>query len=283
MENQLFDNTTQPGLLDWRSLTPRCASLLCKRSRMWWQSLVFRNKGFICGKHWYCCPDCLRSGVAGELIQLFSESVPNDPLTGHRIPLGLLLLSRGLIDHSSLQDALRLQQTEGGRIGQCLSRLGNVTDDQIANALATQWSCPVFPVARANCNPNLLPSQLRLFYRMSPVHLITSARDLYVAFEQAVDYTVLLAIEKMLDCHTRPCIVAQAEMSRLLSSANESDSSEVVLESISEPDQLARTITSYAQQIDSASLKIVRCGTYIWVRYKGERGPLDLLARRTNL
>jgi hypothetical protein len=67
----------------------------------------------------------------------------------HRIPLGLVLLSRGFIDNQRLQAALQAQrQSRKGRVGEWLMQLGAVNEAQVTMALAIQWSCPVFPLER---------------------------------------------------------------------------------------------------------------------------------------
>lgn len=53
-------------------------------------------------------------------------------------PLGEILLERGLISHVELDDALRQQEQEGGRLGEILFARGLVSAIDLRDALATQ-------------------------------------------------------------------------------------------------------------------------------------------------
>jgi hypothetical protein len=117
---------------------------------------------------------------------------------------------------------------------------------------------------------------------MVPVHFISSTRDLYVAFEQQVDYTVLLAVEQMLDCHAHPCIQAESELSRRLTEEEVFPSNEIAIASRISPQELARSICSYAQQTVAERVRILNCGAHLWIRLDAGKRPVDLLVRWTD-
>ena len=67
-----------------------------------------------------------------------------------RMPLGLILLSRGWISHRELQEALAAQRrAQEGRIGEWLHRLHGISEETIAKALAIQWNCAVLALRNA--------------------------------------------------------------------------------------------------------------------------------------
>jgi hypothetical protein len=67
----------------------------------------------------------------------------------YRLPLGLLLLSKGIITGAHLQEALKAQRdSQKGRLGEWLRQQGIVTEEQVTAALSMQWGIPVFHLAQ---------------------------------------------------------------------------------------------------------------------------------------
>ena len=57
---------------------------------------------------------------------------PQPPAKAHRVPLGLLMLSRGLVDNEQLKKALKAQKDSGsGRVGEWLRHIGAVSEEQV--------------------------------------------------------------------------------------------------------------------------------------------------------
>lgn len=283
MQAAALKNVFRPSTLDWESLLPQCALPHCQHRRGRLQGLLHRGEGVRCGDDWYCSPDCLHEYLVGRIVSLQRRSSDNQVLN-HRLPLGLVLLSRGHVEHDTLQLALALQRSTGVRIGECLRKLSAVSEHQITNALAAQWSCPVYPPDRGSECRALIPHHLQEFHRMLPVHFVESTRDLYIAFEQFVDYTVLLAVESMLGCRTRPCVLAETELRRRLREGPfATDHAEIVLASTAiAPLEFARAIVSYIQETGADQIRLLACGAHLWARLYGPR-PLDLLVRRSNV
>lgn len=281
MEAVLSRISWRASSIDWEALVPKCSWSGCRRRRARWQGLLHRADGVRCGDDWYCGPDCLQEFLVSRLYSFLAQPPSETPLAKHRVPLGLILLSRGHIEHDSLQKALEKQRAEGGRVGDCLRRYSEVTEDQITSALAKQWSVPVFPPSRGSECRHLLPRRLQEFHRMLPVHFVEATRDLYVAFGQFVDYTALLAIEQMLNCHTRPCILPETELlHRLAEERMESVNAEIVFASTITPHELASSICGYVQQTGAERVRLLSCGAHIWVRLDASLRSLDLLVRR---
>ncbi len=188
---------------NWQVLFPSCSFSQCATRKIWWH---FRRKsaGIPLGDSWYCTALCFERA----LRQIFAPLVPlvsqHNPVP-HRIPLGLLMVSRGQLKNEQLQTALRAQRAAGSKnIGYWLETLGYATEQQVIAALAAQRACPVF-VLSAEAEPEcakLLPLCMLESFRMIPVHYSESRRMLYVAFCEKIDYTALYAIEQMLNCRT---------------------------------------------------------------------------------
>ncbi|MBI5135839.1 MAG: type II secretion system ATPase GspE [Nitrospirae bacterium] len=56
--------------------------------------------------------------------------------------LGEILVANGWLDAAGLDKGLAAQQAKGGRIGEVLMRIGLITEEQLARALAEQWGLP---------------------------------------------------------------------------------------------------------------------------------------------
>jgi type IV pilus assembly protein PilB len=85
--------------------------------------------------------------------------------TGKR--LGDLLVERGSVSGTDLQDAL-LEQTESGRrLGDVLLELGMIDEADLLQALSEQSSLPIFDLRRANPSPEALAALTEAIVRAS--------------------------------------------------------------------------------------------------------------------
>ena len=229
---------------------------------------------------WFCTDHCLEREVESvvEGILFKKGSVTRAP---HRMPLGLLLLSRGSLNKDQLQTALLTQRREPtDKIGQWLQRLGYVTEKQVVSALALQWGTPVLVFPEEIAPQSTVPWELLNALRIMPVRLALTKGTLYVAFSDSVDHAVLRAIEQMTGWSTSPCIVSDRAMDRLLSTNNSSERDySHTFENVFEPAEIARITVSYAGRLRASEVKLTECGAYIWARLKDGRRDSDVLFR----
>jgi type IV pilus assembly protein PilB len=61
--------------------------------------------------------------------------------------LGELLVERGILSRQQVQEAVDHQKTSGGLFGEVLVKLGYATEENIAQALTTQYGFPYLPLA----------------------------------------------------------------------------------------------------------------------------------------
>ena len=231
----------------------------------------------------YCLDECLEEALIDALGRV-RAAVKIKPAS-HRIPLGLLLLSRQQLTVDQLRAALAAQRTAGrGRIGDWLQTMGFVSELQVTAALARQWSCPVL---RANVlSPNFgrapqIPMTLLESFVMMPVDYVEATATLHIAFGERIDYSVLYAIEQMLGCRTEPCIAVPSLLHKRLQSLSEHrGESEVVFDRIADTAEFARIIRSYSIRISASEIRLASCGSHVWVRLlRPSRPALDLLLR----
>jgi hypothetical protein len=204
-----------------------------------------------------------------------------DPQT-HRMPLGLLLLERGLIQRSDLRRALSEQKKSGGYIGKLLQSFGVVDELTVTSMVAAQWCCPVFPVSSVflGC-ATLVPLYLLDLYRMLPVHYSAVSRKLFVAFEYAVDANALYALESMLSCDTEPCFLPSSSITAFRERLREKTTQrEIVIEQPTEVDEMAQVTRRYLLQWKARQIQHTVCGEHVWVRLESASSKMNLLFRR---
>lgn len=75
--------------------------------------------------------------------------------SSHLVPLGQILLQRGLISQAQLEEALALQKSWGSRIGQVLLGKGFVTAQQLYTVLAEHYGLPFVDLLKEPPDPAL--------------------------------------------------------------------------------------------------------------------------------
>jgi hypothetical protein len=227
---------------------------------------------------WVCSPGCIEAEARARFAQM---CVPKEPMTNHRVPLGLLMLARGFLTEDQLQAVLAAQLSAGeGKIGAWAQRLEFATERQVLSALSLQWSCPVLALQTPpdfTCT-EMLPWKLLESLRMMPVRFTRSTRLLYIAVCDAVDHSALSAMEGMLHCRAVPCLVSDRTMNGWIARPSAWRTARVqVFEKTSGATEMARITASYAGRLGADHVKLVSCGHYGWARLRVAGKPSDLL------
>ena len=98
--------------------------------------------------------------------------------------LGQLLAERGLIDKKQLEKALDIQKKEGHLIGQILVKLGFVSEEDIVEALTTQYGYPYLPLENYEIDKsllNIIPAQVVRHYYLIPIDKIANILTIVMA------------------------------------------------------------------------------------------------------
>jgi hypothetical protein len=239
---------------------------------------LHRTPGFWFNEaQWFCSARCLEESLEDQLLASFLEDRNPAPIRT-AMPMGLMMLARGVISDPQLRDAIAMQQSSGEKIGVCLQRLGSISDEAIASVVATQWGCPVFPSESVQpaCSM-LIPLSLVERYRMLPVHLVTQGNRLFVGFCDRIDYTALVSIEHMLACKTEACVILDPTFLQVLDYRKRDTSGEVAVTRPQSAAETARMIRSYAQQTRTNAIRLRAMDGNIWVRFLNQRSHLDLV------
>lgn len=261
----------------WQNWSVRCAAESCSR-RFALQAMSRKNQGISLSGNWYCGPACFEAAARDEAARLLALRAAR-PVRRSRMPLGLMLVSRGVINAEQLSLALDDHRSFGTRIGESLIKLGFATMEQVTAAVAAQWGCAVFPLGSRYVNtPIRLPGLLQKLCRMLPVHFVPANRKLLVGFVDAVEYGALDTIEHMMQCTTEPCFISDQEYAnQLQATTSEQWHKDVAFERVENPAEIARIVCSYATQIEGEEARFGMCRDWLWARVKAERQELDLL------
>ena len=70
--------------------------------------------------------------------------------------LGELLVERGVVTRSQVQEAVDYQKANGGLFGEVLVKLSYATEENIAQALTAQYGFPYLPLSNYEIDPEVI-------------------------------------------------------------------------------------------------------------------------------
>jgi hypothetical protein len=233
--------------------------------RLWRRRAVPRFEG-----QWGCSADCMRALIEQAVERELADGTPLEPKKHkHRIPLGLLMLSHGWITKEQLRRALDSQTQAGGkaRIGAWLMRQCNLPEEQVTRALSIQWGCPVlsFPGHSLETMSTLIPRLLLDTYGMVPLRN-GSSRVAYLAFEDRLDSSVALAVERMNGIHIEPGVVTASQFLRVQERIMRAPFPKAQLLEAKSPAMVTNEIASAVERLRPHQARLVRMHRYFWLR-----------------
>ena len=250
-----------------RVQNPLCANGNCSASA--WDRWRSRHCGAMFNDHWYCSESCLRVAIQAGLARDVRRST-NHKGSPYKLPLGLLILSRGFIGQEDLGAALHLQsQAPQMRIGECLCQLGVVNEEQVTRAIGIQNGVPVLLGYQPRME-YLVPLRLQEAAEAYCFSVASSPSVVYVGFSAKVDQALLQAIASILGASVEPCILPTRLIKQRLSSLMEEGSpAEIVFETPMLASDVARSICSYAKQVGAGFIRVAHTSQYVWARLRG--------------
>jgi hypothetical protein len=266
-----------------RRIFPHCEFHRCTNEGNLWPIMRRRSAGICLEDRWLCSPACFEESVA-ELLETIVPFASRWKPKAHRLPIGLVLLSHGVIRDDQLRQALERQREAGtGRLGYWLQQMGVVTEDDLTLAFAAQWACPVFPLADdrrfAQCAA-MLPATIIKATRMLPVYASHDRSSIYIAFADGVDHSSLRSAEHILGCRTFPCLVSESTFDRALGEiSSQPRPEEFSFETVTDIREMSRITASFAVQLQAKSVRLIGCREFAWARIHSEGIARDLLFR----
>lgn len=269
--------------LRWDALTVRCASPQCLQRPRTRLAFETRFRGVCFQDRWYHQSSCLNETLLAVVKQLLPGPAGRR-VHFHRIPIGLLLVKRGVITPEQLREALRLQRQAGsGKLGYWLQQFTSITEEELCAALGQQWGCPVFPLNSRTFLPvseETPPYPILFAAKAVPVYTGQDGRLMHIAFSEGIDHSLLYVLERVMGCRTIPCIASQSAVAEALEHVRKhAAGNEICFDSVRDPAEIAATSCSYAAQMDIREMKIVSAAGFLWVAFFRQGTRRDLLFR----
>lgn len=269
----------------WNRRSTRISVPECVHLRNFWHRLRPHEDGVLLDGSRCCIGTCLDRALHRKLDRMVA--VPRRTIARHRVPLGLLLLSRQHLTIEQLRMALAAQHNaRRGRIGEWIESLGFADEQQITAALARQWACPVLRTNSFSAPPlaqytQQIPLALLEKFAMLPVNFSAATSTLHIAFAEAVDHSVLYAIEQMTGCRTEACMAVPSFVrAQLEALARDGLKGDLTFERIADNAEISRIVRSYCSRTGASEIRVVACPPYLWVcLLRAGSRFLDLLVR----
>jgi len=115
--------------------------------------------------------------------------------------LGQILVERGVITNSQLEQALGAQKRSGGLIGEIIVDLGFAREEDIAHCLSLQFGYPFLPLENYEISDEvvkLVPKNVCNHYCLVPIDKIGSA--LTVAMANPLNVQAIEDLEDVTNC-----------------------------------------------------------------------------------
>jgi Type II secretion system (T2SS), protein E, N-terminal domain len=265
----------------WRKWVPKCANSNCANKTLL-RSFAHRNRGMNVDGNWYCGAECFDQAVKGKIAELMTFQGRPAKVRSSRVPIGLLLLQRGILSNEQLRVALEEHKATELNFGDVVQKLGFATQEQVTAVVAAQWGCPVFSLGDRPIEVKVrIPRLLMELYGMLPVHYGELERRLLIGFVNGVQHQILYTIGHMTSCTIAPCFITAREYQMHLHSPSTPflRDDEQVFEQIVEPAEMARITRSYVVQLAAEQMRMGKCRDYLWTRIWGRNREMDLLFR----
>jgi type IV pilus assembly protein PilB len=137
------------------------------------------------------------------------------------LKLGELLIKEGLITPADLDKAISFQRKEGGRLGEVLSKLGIVTEEQIVRVVGKQLGLAYYGYGTGMLKPavdqkleNFIPHEFSVKNFVLP--LSHTLKSLTVAMADPLDLILIDNLRKLTGCEINPVIATKSDILKSL-------------------------------------------------------------------
>jgi type IV pilus assembly protein PilB len=132
-------------------------------------------------------------------------------------PLGELLLDRGIINQSQMDQGLDIQRVKGGLIGEILVELGFVKEDDIAQALTAQYGFPYLPLGNYDVDRDItgiIPGRVARQYLLVPIDKI--GNNLTLAMSNPLNVQAIEDVELLSGCSVQTFVSTSSDIKRAI-------------------------------------------------------------------
>lgn len=243
---------------------PMCSNPRCTTG--WLQIWRKRNVPVVEGG-WVCSPECTRARME-DLLRREQANARPSTVHQHRIPIGLILLSHGWITRESLKLAVEAQRNGSKlRLGEWLIAHCGLSEARLTQALSLQWNCPAFTLARhgSGLPVTVVPRLFSESFGFVPIRL-TASGVLYLAFEDRMDHSLSLSIERMTGFRVESGLLGASEFSRAGKDQAQGRFPRTRLVEAGNTDLLAEVFTRHIEKTKPAEARLVRMRDLFWLR-----------------
>jgi hypothetical protein len=253
----------------------RCANVHCSRS---WRPFLKDRRRPIFERGWACSRKCLDALVDTAIQREAGEvhSAENEAQHRHRVPLGLILLSRGWITQVQLRNALDAQRRSGeGRVGAWLIEQCGLERHLITRALSMQWGCPVLPMEGFDPQAMalVLPRLLAETFGIVPLRIVSN-QSLYVAFADQLDAAAAFALERMSGLKVVGGLSDPTQWHAAQRLLNECEFADAKFERVASAESVSRRIAADLTSMQPRASRLVRLHQFYWLRMWLEQGAM---------
>lgn len=129
--------------------------------------------------------------------------------------LGELLVEQRIINKDQLKEALEIQKTQGGLIGEILVTLGHLKEEDIAQVLTLQYGFPYLPLANYQIDSQvlkLIPENVCRQYCLIPIDRI--GNSLTFAISNPLNTKAIEDIEFISGCSVQIFVGTTSEIKK---------------------------------------------------------------------
>jgi hypothetical protein len=243
---------------------PACANPRCASG---WLHVWRKRRVPVIEGGWLCSPACTRARI-DDLLRREQAGAYVVSTHRHRVPIGLILLNQGSITHEDLKGALEAQrQGARMRLGEWLVEHRGLNEARLTQALGVQWSCPVFSLEKhgGGLPITILPRLLAESFGFVPLRLSASGL-LYLAFEDRIDHSLTLAIERMTGLRVESGLLSATEFHQAQQCFAQGRFARARIIEAASLDLLAEAFTRHIEKIKPTEARLVRLQDLLWLR-----------------
>jgi hypothetical protein len=224
--------------------------------------------------HAFCSDSCLIAYFENELNDKWRNLQAERNRKIPRPKLGTILMQTTYLTREQLDEAIKLQkQTQEGRLGEWLLRLGFVEEHQITAALARQYGLPLINLRNSNANADavrMIPGKVAKCSGFLPVGFDDNQESIRVAMCAPVDFISQQAIQRMVRKGIEAYIGDQSMIQQLLDEwydPDELDLSNIPsFRSLDELVEIGNEMISSAIESRAEDIRVELLPDFFWMR-----------------
>jgi MshEN domain len=168
----------------------------------------------------FCSEKCLRMHFESDLRERWGRLVGGRQRQIPRLRLGTILLQTSFITPDQLEEAVSMQtQTQQGRLGEWLLRLGFVEEHQVTLALSKQYGLPLINLRAAAARSDavrMVPGKVAKSTALLPVGYDDNGESLRIAVSAPINFQAQEAVRRMVGKGIHPYIGDESAIRSLL-------------------------------------------------------------------